>query len=109
MVAVAHDEAVAVLVALVDERGDVCIDLGAQRFGQHPAGAFANNLVDQWHFAGDRLVVATGCGVRDYGEHGRTFPSQRANAGPDQNYTGFRSSREGAPVHVTPPRIIHRF
>jgi hypothetical protein len=47
MVAVAHDEAVAVLVALVDERGDVGVDLGAQRFGQHPSGAFANNLVDQ--------------------------------------------------------------
>ncbi|MFZ5850556.1 MAG: hypothetical protein ACOYY2_04075 [Actinomycetota bacterium] len=28
----------------------------------------------------------------DYLEHGRTFPNQRANAGPDQSYRTFRSS-----------------
>jgi len=28
----------------------------------------------------------------DYLEHGRTFPNQRANAGPDQTSLGFRSS-----------------
>jgi hypothetical protein len=26
----------------------------------------------------------------DYLEHGRTFPNQRVNAGPDQNYMGFQ-------------------
>ncbi|WP_312846688.1 ATP-binding protein [Propioniciclava sp. MC1595] len=30
--------------------------------------------------------------VVDYRKHGRTFPNQRVNAGPDQSYSDFRSS-----------------
>ena len=30
--------------------------------------------------------------VGDYRKHGRTFPNQRVNAGPDQSYLDFRSS-----------------
>jgi hypothetical protein len=34
-------------VALVGEPGDVVVYLGLQRLGQHPAGALADQLVDQ--------------------------------------------------------------
>ncbi len=45
----------------------------------------------------------------DYLEHGRTVPNRRANAGPEQNYFGLKIFLgEGAPVHVTPPRAIHK-
>jgi Abortive infection C-terminus len=38
--------------------------------------------------------------VVDYRKHGRTFPNQRANAGPDQSYLDFRSSSgRCAPSH----------
>ena len=43
------------------------------------------------------------------GEGGRTFPNQRANAGPDQSYGLSDHSREGAPTHAASPRAIHRF
>ena len=45
--AVAHHQPAAVLVALVGELGDVGVDLGLQRLGQHPPGALADDLVDQ--------------------------------------------------------------
>jgi len=35
------------LVALGSEAGDVVIDLGLQRFGQHPASTITNDLIDQ--------------------------------------------------------------
>jgi len=108
-VAVTHDQAVAVLVALVGERGDVGVDLGFQGLGQHPAGALADNLVDQRCLAVDRPVVVTGCGVRDYGEHGRAFPNQRANAGLIRTSDLSDHPREGAPTHITSPETIHRF
>jgi hypothetical protein len=44
VVAVAHNQAVAVLVG---ERGDVGVDLGVQGFGQHPAGTLPDDLVNQ--------------------------------------------------------------
>jgi len=49
VVAVAHDQAVAVLVTLVGERGDVGVHLGLEGLGQHPPRALADDLVDQRH------------------------------------------------------------
>jgi hypothetical protein len=89
MAAVAYDQPVAVGVALIGELVDVAIHLGLQRFGQHPPGTLAHDLIDQRRTTG-RTVIASGR-VRDYGEHGRTFPSRRANADPDQNLHGLRS------------------
>jgi hypothetical protein len=88
VVAVAHDQPVAVLVALVGELGDVGVHLGPQRLGQHPPRALPDDLVDQRPRRAAR-VVGRGL-VMNYLEHGRTFPNRRANAGPDQNSFGFQ-------------------
>lgn len=53
MVGVAYDQAVAVLIALIGEIGDIGVNLGFQGFSQHPAGTLADNLVDQRCLAGD--------------------------------------------------------
>jgi hypothetical protein len=37
--------------------------------------------------------------VVDYVEHGRSFPNRRANAGPEQNYFGLKSSAEEVRRH----------
>ena len=47
MGAVAHHQAPTVFVAFGDKPGDVVVDLGLQRLGQHPAGTLADQLVDQ--------------------------------------------------------------
>lgn len=45
--AVADHQPTAVSVALVAEPGDVGIDLGLKRLGQHPPGALPHDLIDQ--------------------------------------------------------------
>ena len=47
VVAVAHHQAVAVLVTLGGEPGDIGIHLGLQRLGQHPPRTFTHKLIDQ--------------------------------------------------------------
>ena len=93
-----------VLVALVGEAGDVGVDLGLQRRGQHPAGALADDLVDQRRRRrrGIGGVVTVG-GIRDYGEHGTYLPDQRCRAGLAWNLHSV--TREGTPL----PEPIHRF
>ncbi|MBG0827013.1 hypothetical protein HS041_04450 [Planomonospora sp. ID67723] len=61
--------------ALVGEGGDG-VDLSLERFGEHTAGAFADELVDQRGGDGalGRAAVTVG-GVGDYGEHGCGFPA----------------------------------
>src|SRR4051812_29711359 len=83
-------------------RLDVGRDLGLQRRGQHLPGAVADDLIEQRPARHDVVLVRLH-GVVDYLEHGRTFPNQRANAGPDQNQMTSDHPREGAPTHVTPP------
>jgi len=77
--AVAHHQPPTVLVALGDEPGDVGVDLGLQRLGQHPAGTITDDLIDQRTTAGIGAVTAGVIGAggsRNYGEHrGRTFPT----------------------------------
>ena len=79
MVAVAHHQPVPVVVELIGVLGHIRGDLGLQRRGQHLPGTVADDLVQQ---RAPRGLVAVGVlGVVNYGEHGRTFPNQRANAG----------------------------
>ncbi len=53
--------------------------------GQHLLRALAHNLIDhrrhraRQHDRHGRITIAD---LRDYIAHGRTFPNQRANAGP---------------------------
>jgi len=79
VLAVANHQAAAVLVELVSELLDVGGDFGLQRGGQHLASTIADDLVKQRPMA-SRLVVGL-LGIVNYGEQGRTFPNQRANAG----------------------------
>ncbi len=84
MVAVADHQPPAVLVELLGVGFDVGGDLGLQRRGEHLPGAVAHDRVEQRlgrlgpGLVGLVLLV-------DYLEHGRTFPNQRVNAGPDQS------------------------
>ena len=68
-------------------RLDVGGHLNQQRRRQHLLRAVPTNLIQQQ--PADRLRVSR---VLNYLEHGRTFPNQRVNAGPDQSYLDFRSS-----------------
>jgi hypothetical protein len=74
VVAVADHQPPAVLVPLVGQLGDVGVDFGLQRGGEHPSGALADDLVDQG-------AVWRGAVVVDYAEHGRAFPTGAANTG----------------------------
>jgi hypothetical protein len=102
--AIAHDQSMPVLVAFVGEAGNVGVDLGLQRLGQHPAGTHTHDLVDQRRRrrCGIGGVVTVG-GIRDYGEH-RDVPSRPA--------LPRRSSLEpsfGHPGRYALPEPIHRF
>ena len=77
--AVAHRQPAPVLVALTRELGDVGVDLGLQRFGQHPARALADDLVDQRATIGAAGVIGVGSS-RNYGEHGSYLPDRRWRA-----------------------------
>ena len=77
--AVAHHQPAPVLVALVAERGDVGLDLGLQRLGQHPPGTLADDLVDQRRRPRAAGVIGVG-GSRNYGEHGSYLPDRRWRA-----------------------------
>jgi hypothetical protein len=69
-----------VLVALAGETGDVLIDLGLQRFGQHPPGTVTDDLIDQRQPAVSAGVNRLGRS-RNYGEHGSCLPDRRWRAG----------------------------
>ena len=83
-----------VLVNLIDVGIDVGRHLGLQRRRQHLTGALAGQLVQHRPTDRGRGVLVGLVLVVGYLEHGRTFPNQRANAGPDQSYLDFRSSSE---------------
>ena len=77
--AVAHHQPAPVLVALAGELGDVGVDLGLQRFGQHPTGTLANQLVDQRATIAAAGIIGVGSS-RNYGEHGSYLPDRRWSA-----------------------------
>jgi hypothetical protein len=109
VVAVADHQPVTRPVDLVSERLDICGNLGLQRRGQHLPGTIADQLVEQRPAHRGRGVLVRLVLPMDYLEHGRTFPNQRANAGPDQSYRTSDHPREGALLRVTRPRTTHRF
>lgn len=61
---------------------DVGGDLGPQRRGQHLSGAGTDQIVQQRATHHRRGVLVWLGLFLDYLERGRTFPNQRANAGP---------------------------
>lgn len=73
--AVMHDQAMAVLVALLGERGDGGVNLRLECLGQQPAGVLADALVDQRRFARCWAVVVIGCGPGDDGQYGLALPT----------------------------------
>jgi hypothetical protein len=88
MEAITDHQPPTVLVELVLELLDVGGDLGLQRRGQHLPSTVAHDLIKKRPTG--RLVGRLD--VVDYLEHERTFPNQRANAGPDQIPVATRSS-----------------
>jgi hypothetical protein len=108
VVAVAHHQPVTVLVHLAAMRIDIAGNLGLQRRSQHLTGRVTDNLIQQRRTRRSAGRVGPNPFVH-YLEHGRTFPNQRSNAGPDQSKRTSDHPREGALPHVTPPKAIHRF
>jgi len=95
-VAVAAHQPVAVLVGLVGVGGQVGVDLGLQRRGQHPAGAFAGQLV-QAH-----RKLAPGGLVCDYTQH-RGVPSSPALTAP----ASFQHGQGGRYAAFSCQGLIH--
>jgi len=90
VVAVADHQPVTGLVDLTCVGVDVGGDFGLQRRREHRPGAVADQLVQQ-RPAHPSRGVSVGPGLfLDYIEHGRTFPNQRVNAGPDQSFSDFQ-------------------
>ena len=79
MRAVAHHQAAPALVALGSEAGDVVIDLGLQRLGQHPTGALTHKVIDQRRPVASAGIISVGSS-RNYGEHGSYLPDRRWRA-----------------------------
>ena len=90
--AVTDHQPVPVFVDLVGVQLDVGGHLGLQRRSEHPPGPLASQLVQHRPTHPRRGVLIGLVPVGDYRKHGRTFPNQRVNAGPDQSYLDFRSS-----------------
>jgi hypothetical protein len=80
VITVAHHKPSAVVVDMINELFHIRCDLGLQRRLQHPPSAVADNLIQQ---RPTRTSIVVGrIRIMNYREHGRTFPNQRANAGP---------------------------
>jgi hypothetical protein len=77
-VAVADYQPTAVFAALGGERRDIGVNLGLQRLGQHPPGAFAHDLIDQRRRAGLLPATIPRAAVSHYCEHGCAFPASVA-------------------------------
>jgi hypothetical protein len=105
VISVAHDQPTTGLVELIDVRVDVGGDLSLQGRSEHRARPVAHDLI-QHRRARHRGVNAVLAVLLDYLEHGRTFPNQRYNAGPDQNCMGFGSS-SGRCAHPRHPAEAH--
>src|SRR5512135_1524901 len=86
-VSVADHQPVASLLALVSVRGDVRLDLGRQRRGQHPPGTLPDDLIQP---RGQLLARSR---VLDYLQHRRSFPP----ALPRRHLVSDHSGRYAAP------------
>src|SRR5450759_3458806 len=65
---------------------DIGADLGLQRRREHLPGTVTDQFVQQGPTHPSRDVFVGAVLLGDYRKHGRTFPNQRVNAGPDQSY-----------------------
>jgi hypothetical protein len=92
VVPVADHQPATRLVDLVGVGVYVRSDLSLQRRRQHRPRAVTGKLVKQRPADSCRGVCVGLVLLVDYLEHGRTFPNQRSNAGPDQNHQTSRSS-----------------
>ena len=79
VVAVADHQPPALLVDLVGVGVDVSGDFGLQGGGEHPSGPLVDELVQQRNRRSARAVGVVD-GVRDYGEHGRAFPTDASTS-----------------------------
>jgi hypothetical protein len=86
-VAVADHQPMAVLVDQRGKGGDVGVDLGLERRGQHPAGALASQLV-QAH-----RQLTPGSLVCDYTQHAAFLPRRRWLAGVLPIWSGWKVRR----------------
>ena len=68
-VAVAHHQPAPALVPLASQLGQVGVDLGLQRGGQHPPRTLPHDVVHQREPLAARSVLG------DYSQHGRAFPT----------------------------------
>jgi hypothetical protein len=108
--AVAHDQAVPVLVALVGVDGDVGVDLSLQCFGPHPASTLSNDLVDQRRRISDSgqfVVSLVGQGFPQFRSYSqpRSFAAIPAwnLASTRTNGSGLFSSGFGTRINVSAP------
>jgi len=76
---VAHHQAPAVIVNLINKLFHVRCNLGLQRRSQHLPSTIADDPIKQRSTC--TSVVVGRLRIINYREHGRTFPNQRANAG----------------------------
>ena len=84
MVAVAHHQPPARLVALTGEPDDALLDLGAQSLDQQPPSTLTHDVIDHRRRPAQRdaaSAVLVSNGLGDYGEHGSYLPDQRCHAG----------------------------
>jgi hypothetical protein len=90
VVAVADDQTSAVFVGLDRQLGYVLVDVGFQSDGEHSAGAFADDLVDEGAGLGEAVVG-------DYAEHGRALLTRAATG-------AYSVTTKGSFGKVRPPR-----
>src|SRR5450759_2047866 len=93
----------AVPVELVSMGLDVGGDLGLQRCREHLPGTVTDQFIQQGPTHPRRGVLGAVL-LRDYREHGRTFPNQRVNAGPDQSYLVLKIILEKVRSFTSPGR-----
>jgi hypothetical protein len=96
-VAVAHHQPPATLIPLGGVRGEIGVDLGLQRGGQHPPGALTHQLVQ----VQAQLVMRLGIG--DYTQHAAFLPRRRCPAG------ASKTCHPGRYAALPSPDPIHNF
>jgi hypothetical protein len=79
VVAIAHDQPVAVLLTLLGEPGKIGVHLRLHRLGQHPPRALPHQLIDQRRTTTRTIITSRRLG--HYAEHGSYLPDRRANVG----------------------------
>jgi hypothetical protein len=79
VVAIAHHQTPSILIELISELLHIGGDLSLQSRREHLPHAVASDLIKQRSTPSS--VLNGRLRILNYGEHGRTFPNQRTNAG----------------------------